>query len=88
MRIDTHMHLTPAPYRRELEARSLLPFPLPAWSTEQALAFMDANEIDRGVLSLSPPGVAFGDQGLANELARSVNEATASLTACPRSART
>jgi predicted TIM-barrel fold metal-dependent hydrolase len=33
------------------------------------------------VLSLSPPGVAFGDQGLADELARLVNEATASLIA-------
>ncbi|WP_169542082.1 amidohydrolase family protein [Solirubrobacter soli] len=73
------MHFTPDAYRRELEARSLLDFPLPAWSTERALGFMDVSEIDRAVLSLSPPGVAFGDQGLADELARSVNEATASM---------
>jgi 6-methylsalicylate decarboxylase len=31
------------------------------------------------VVSLSPPGVWFGDQGLANELARIVNERTAEL---------
>jgi predicted TIM-barrel fold metal-dependent hydrolase len=81
LRIDAHMHYTPAAYRAQLAARSLLAFPLPEWSTPEALAFMDANAIDTAVLSLSPPGVAFGDQGLADELARLVNEATASLIA-------
>jgi predicted TIM-barrel fold metal-dependent hydrolase len=42
---------------------------------------MDANAIDTAVLSLSPPGVAFGDQRLADELARLVNEACASAIA-------
>jgi 6-methylsalicylate decarboxylase len=78
MRIDAHMHFTPAGYRAELTDRSLLPFPLPAWSAQRALAFMDGHGIDQAVLSLSPPGVAFGDQGLGDHLARMVNEATAS----------
>jgi predicted TIM-barrel fold metal-dependent hydrolase len=42
-------------------------------------AFLRRHEIDAAVLSLSPPGVFFGDQGLATELARMVNERTAEL---------
>lgn len=81
MRIDAHMHFTPAGYHPELLSRSLLEFPLPAWDPEAALAFLDANGLDLAVLSLSPPGVAFGDQGLADHLARLVNEATAETVA-------
>ena len=77
MQIDAHMHFTPARYRAEIVDRALPAFPLPAWSAERALAFMDAHSIDKAVLSLSPPGVAFGDQTLGEHLARLVNEATA-----------
>jgi hypothetical protein len=45
-----------------------VPFPLPERSAEKTLAFMDVHAIDTAVLSLSPPGVAFGDQGLADNL--------------------
>jgi hypothetical protein len=62
MRIDADMHFTPAEYHAELVERGLLPFPLPEWSAREALPFMDAQAIDVAVLSLSPPGVAFGDQ--------------------------
>jgi predicted TIM-barrel fold metal-dependent hydrolase len=41
--------------------------------------FIDRYEIDAAVVSLGPPGVWFGDAGLAAELARMVNEATAEL---------
>lgn len=77
MRIDAHMHFAPASYRAELRERSLSAFPLPAWSRRRALAFMDRQRIDTAVLSLSPPGVAFGDQPLGDHLARLVNDATA-----------
>jgi predicted TIM-barrel fold metal-dependent hydrolase len=77
MRVDAHMHFTPPEYVAELKRRGLLSFPLPAWSAGQAIGFLDAHGIDLGVLSLSPPGVAFGDQALADHLARLVNEATA-----------
>ncbi len=40
---------------------------------------MDRYEIDAAVMSLGPPGVWFGDAGLAAELARIVNEAVAGL---------
>jgi predicted TIM-barrel fold metal-dependent hydrolase len=77
MRIDTHVHLVPGDYRAALEARGLPP--LPPWSRELTEAFMDRYAIDAAVMSLGPPGIWFGDTGLAVELARMVNEATAAL---------
>jgi 6-methylsalicylate decarboxylase len=78
-RIDAHVHLLPDAYRAELERRDLLTFPLPPWSVERTCALMERHEIDAAVMSLSPPGVFFGDQPLAGELARMVNEQTAEL---------
>jgi 6-methylsalicylate decarboxylase len=78
-RIDTHVHVLPADYRAELERRVKLPFPLPPSSREMLEELMARHQIDAAVLSLSPPGVWFGDQALANELARMVNERTTEL---------
>jgi predicted TIM-barrel fold metal-dependent hydrolase len=79
VRIDTHVHLVPERYRRELARRELLTFPLAPWSLEATLQLLERHEIDAAVMSLSPPGVWFGDVGLAAELARIVNEETAAL---------
>jgi predicted TIM-barrel fold metal-dependent hydrolase len=79
-RIDAHAHLLPQLYRRELERRSLTPsFGLPEWSPELIDGFMSRHQIDAAVVSLPPPGVYFGDRGLARELSRMVNEATSEL---------
>jgi predicted TIM-barrel fold metal-dependent hydrolase len=78
-RFDAHVHLIPPDYRKELARRSLVRYPLPSWSVDETVQFMERHEIDAAVMSLSPPGVSFGDQGLADELARMVNEATAEL---------
>jgi 6-methylsalicylate decarboxylase len=80
-RIDAHVHILPADYRAQLERRSLLPPGIPPWSPELVDGLMARHEIDAAVLSLAPPGVFFGDQGLANELARLVNERTAEFVA-------
>lgn len=79
MRLDAHVHLLPDDYRRELVQRDLMPFPLPPWSAEQTYDLMERHRIDAAVMSLAPPGVWFGDAGLAAELARLVNERTAEL---------
>ncbi len=79
MRVDTHVHLVPDSYRAVVEERSLSPMPLPPWSREVTEEFMHRHQIDAAVMSLAPPGVWFGDAGLAAELARAVNEATAAL---------
>src|SRR3954454_6079960 len=52
-------------------------FPLPPWSAEALDGLMERHAVDAAVISLSPPGVYFGDQGLADDLARLVNERTA-----------
>jgi 6-methylsalicylate decarboxylase len=80
-RIDTHVHVLPDDYRRTLTERAGVPFALPPWSRELLEDLMARHEIDAAVLSLSPPGVFFGDQPLANELARMVNERIAALVA-------
>jgi 6-methylsalicylate decarboxylase len=77
MRVDAHVHLVPDGYRAIVVTRS--PLPLPPWSHEMTEEFMDRHEIDAAVMSLGPPGIWFGDAGLAVELARIVNEATADL---------
>jgi predicted TIM-barrel fold metal-dependent hydrolase len=79
MRVDAHVHLLPEDYRRELERQGLRQYPLPAWSSEETYALMDRHAINAAVMSLAPPGVWFGDTGLAGELARLVNERTAEL---------
>jgi 6-methylsalicylate decarboxylase len=79
VRIDTHVHLVPDGYGAIIEQRSLSPLPLPPWSLEMTEEFMHRHDIDAAVLSLAPPGVWFGDAGLAAELARIVNESTAEL---------
>lgn len=71
--IDAHAHLVPEDYRTELARRGLLTLE-PKWSLDGTYAFMERHGIDAVVLSLAPPGVAFGDDGLARELARMVNE--------------
>jgi predicted TIM-barrel fold metal-dependent hydrolase len=74
MRIDAHAHVIPDAYRQALERRGLLEFPLPPADVDALAEMMDRHEIDATIVSPSPPGVAFGDQGLANELARLLNE--------------
>jgi 6-methylsalicylate decarboxylase len=79
-RIDAHAHLIPEAYRAELERRELeTGYPLPPATPEVFGETMDRYGIDAAVVSLSPPGVWFGDAGLAKELARLVNEETAAL---------
>ncbi|MEV7149145.1 amidohydrolase family protein [Streptomyces sp. NPDC093084] len=46
----------------------------PSWSVEQHLGLMDRSGIEKSYLSVSSPGVHFGDDGAARALAREVNE--------------
>jgi predicted TIM-barrel fold metal-dependent hydrolase len=51
----------------------------PQWSVADHLAMMNDNGIQRAVLSVSSPGVHFGDDGVAAELARHVNDFASTL---------
>jgi predicted TIM-barrel fold metal-dependent hydrolase len=79
-RIDAHAHLIPDDYRAALERHGVMPaYGLPPWSRAGTIAFLDDHEIGAAVMSLSPPGVSFGDRALAARRARAANEATADL---------
>jgi 6-methylsalicylate decarboxylase len=83
--IDAHAHFVPAAYRDALLAAGIdRPdgFPrIPDWSVAAALAYMDELDIEAAVLSISSPGIHFGDDGAARTLARAVNEAGAEAVA-------
>ena len=76
-RIDVHAHFLPDFYRDALRAAGLLQpdgiKALPSWSEEHALQTMDRLDIESAILSISSPGIHFGDDAAAASLARSVN---------------
>jgi predicted TIM-barrel fold metal-dependent hydrolase len=83
LRIDTHQHVVPPRYAEWMRDKGIRPggIDLPAWSESSALKFMDGNGIRTGILSLSTPGVYFGDVTEARSWARSVNEYCANVVA-------
>jgi hypothetical protein len=76
VRIDVHQHLMPPFYAEALAANGGDPSdsPMPTWSPELALDFMDAHEIATGILSLSSPSVVGWEPAKRRQMARRVNE--------------
>lgn len=77
-RINVHVHYLTENYRAAMRSGGHAEpdgFPtLPDWSLEEALAAMERVGAAFAVLSVSSPGVHFGDDTAARELARQVNE--------------
>lgn len=76
-RIDVHHHLIPPAFVQAMERRGIHQVagaPLPGWTPARSLAVMDATGIGTALLSLSAPGVHFGDEQEARSLARACNE--------------
>ena len=76
-RIDVHFHYLSPEYREQMiyaVGSSPDGFAAPQWSAVAALAMMDRIGIATGMLSVSSPGVHFGNDASARSLARSVNE--------------
>jgi 6-methylsalicylate decarboxylase len=82
-RVDVHAHYLPDFYREALAAARQSPpdgIPaLPEWSESAQLAAMDALGIRTSYLSISSPGVYFGDASEALALALRVNDEAARL---------
>jgi predicted TIM-barrel fold metal-dependent hydrolase len=76
--VDVHAHFVTPWYAEEaIAAGHALPDGMPAWpewTPEAHLRLMDAHGIDQAVLSISSPGVHFGDDDAAADLARRVND--------------
>lgn len=82
-RIDTHAHFLPQFYRDALvDAGITKPDGMPAippWDEKDHLEFMSRAGISKSYLSISTPGVNFGDITKAKMLTRKVNEHAAEL---------
>ncbi|MFE6486800.1 amidohydrolase family protein [Streptomyces sp. NPDC057757] len=79
--LDVHAHFVTDSYVRQArEAGHELPDGVPAWpswSAKAHLELMDRCGIETSMLSVSSPGIHFGDDTAARRLAREVNEAGA-----------
>lgn len=76
-RIDVHHHQFNDRYRRALAEHSydnVGGIPAPAWNPGIALEQMGPNGIDAAILSISAPGVHFGNDAEARSLARHCND--------------
>lgn len=76
-RIDVHHHLVPPAFKAAMRRRGIervAGAPLPEWTPERSLGVMDANGIATALLSLSAPGVYFGDRAEAVSLSLACNE--------------
>ncbi|MFE2038874.1 amidohydrolase family protein [Streptomyces scopuliridis] len=83
--IDVHAHFLPERYRKAYQQLGT-PGPdglaaWPDWTVGQALRTMDELGVELAILSVSSPGVHFGDDRSATVLARGVNEDGATLAA-------
>ena len=82
-RVDTHHHIVPAFYREWLEMRGYTAggMPIPQWSVESALNFMDAHKIATAIFSVSTPGAHLGNAIETRQMARALNIETAQIVA-------
>ncbi|MDE2363176.1 MAG: amidohydrolase [Hyphomicrobiales bacterium] len=82
-RIDTHHHIVPPFYRQWLEKRGYDAggMPIPQWTPQSALEFMESHAIETAIFSVSTPGAYVGDAVEAREMARRVNVETAEIVA-------
>jgi 6-methylsalicylate decarboxylase len=89
--VDFHAHFVPEGYVARATAAGIGPDGMPAWpswSRGDQLLLMGLLGIDVAVLSVSSPGVHFGDDAAAAALARAVNdEAAAHVAAEPERLR-
>ena len=73
-RIDVHHHLAPPGFIREITARKTEQRPLMEWTPAQSIEAMDRAGIATSLMSISEPGVWYGDNAAARQLARECNE--------------
>ena len=83
-RIDLHAHFLAPAYKEALQTAEMWligGIPVPDWTPELALEFMDAHGFAVQMLSVSDPGVEFVDTDSAPALARDCNDYVARVIA-------
>jgi len=78
-RIDIHHHLAPPRYIPELTSRKTNQRPLTEWTPQKSLDVMGRAGISTSMVSISEPGVWFGDDAEARRIARETNDWGAAL---------
>ena len=78
-RIDTHHHFTVPKLVAESTAKGITQAGLQDWTPQKSLDQMDKGSVATAMLSISDPGVWFGDNAAARALARECNEHAAKL---------
>jgi predicted TIM-barrel fold metal-dependent hydrolase len=73
-RIDVHHHLCPPQYAEEMNKIRPLFKALRDWTPERSIEDMDRGGVETAILSMSTPGVSFGDVAAARRLARICND--------------
>jgi predicted TIM-barrel fold metal-dependent hydrolase len=78
-RIDMHHHFAPPDWMAEVKGRPLLNAANLRWTAELSLADMDKGGVAASILSITNPGIWFGDKDKTRVLARACNEFGAKL---------
>ena len=76
-RIDIHHHILPDFYVQALKSigvNDVTGVPFPVWTPESTLGALPKLGVSKAIVSVSAPGVYFGDAGFARDLARRCNE--------------
>ena len=78
-RVDVHHHLTPPEYIAAISGRARIPVPSSEWSVAKTLDDMDKASVQTAMLSITTPGLWFGDAAASAKLSRACNEYAARL---------
>jgi len=78
-RIDLHHHFAPPAWIAEVSGRPLLNPANPRWLPEHSIEDMDRGDCAAAVISITNPGLYFGDRETTRRLARECNEYGANL---------
>jgi 6-methylsalicylate decarboxylase len=78
-RIDIHHHFGPPPWVAEVKGRPLLQPANTTWTPTKSIEDMDKGSVAAAVISITNPGLWFGDKTVTTRLARSCNEYAAKL---------
>ena len=78
-RIDMHHHFAPPAWIAEVKGRPLLQPANTRWTAEQSIEDMDRGGVAAAVVSITNPGIWFGDEAQTRRLARACNDYGATL---------
>ena len=73
-RIDVHHHIAPPKWLTDVIGRDLLQPATRNWSVEKSLEDMDQGDVATAAVSVTNPGLWFGDKEQSRRLARDSNE--------------